>query len=156
LANEIQSLRNIHKVLKSKFDVSKALYISSIIDYGLIVLKNHGSKSEKIDKPIGYYIMPKYSQNLEQYFCDNNDPRFMFMAALQIIEAFEIVHKSGRTYNDLKPQNVMISKDADGKQHVVLIDFGFCRKFKSTQGIHISHDKLRENFQGNILFSSIN
>jgi hypothetical protein len=49
--------------------------------------------------------MPKYNKNLEEYLEDNIniDPGFTFMAVSQLIDAFQIVHCSGRTYNDLKP-----------------------------------------------------
>lgn len=47
----------------------------------------------------------------------------------------KIIHKAGRTFNDMKPQNVMISyKNKEvlnsSELAVTIIDFGFVDKFK--------------------------
>ena len=79
----------------------------------------------------------------------------MLKISNQLIDAYDIVHSSGRTFNDLKPQNIMVDKDKDGELHIVLIDFGFSAKYITQEGCHISDLELKESFQGNILFSSL-
>ena len=50
---------------------------------------------------------------------------------------FKCVHASGRTYNDLKPENIMIEIDRDGEPIVCLIDFGLTSKlFKNNELQH--------------------
>ena len=66
----------------------------------------------------------------------------------QLIDIIELVHSKGRTYNDLKPLNVMIT---DAK--VTLIDFGLCDRFVDKNG-HIEDGTLNDMFRGNIKFSS--
>lgn len=52
-----------------------------------------------------------------------------------MIGIMKLVHKAGRTYNDIKPQNVMINCNHtelyDSSQlQVTIIDFGMVDKFK--------------------------
>ena len=74
----------------------------------------------------------------------------------------KIVHKAGRTYNDMKPQNVMISyKNKEvfnsSELDVTIIDFGFVDKFKDEKKAyaHIERSETVEMFQGNLLFASV-
>jgi|TARA_B110001450_G_scaffold251428_1_gene271545 serine/threonine protein kinase len=71
------------------------------------------------------------------------------------MDAYDIVHACGRTFNDLKPQNIMVEHDKNGELYIVLIDFGFSAKFLTAEGCHISGLDLKDSFQGNILFSSV-
>ena len=79
-----------------------------------------------------------------------------------LIGIMKIVHKAGRTFNDMKPQNVMISyknKEVFNSSElaVTIIDFGFVDKFKDekNQYAHIDRSETVDLFQGNLLFASI-
>jgi serine/threonine protein kinase len=72
------------------------------------------------------------------------------------------VHSAGYLHNDIKPQNIMINLNASGKTYsefinVILIDFNVSTKFRdsSRPDKHVNRSKV-ENFEGNILFSSLN
>ena len=67
-----------------------------------------------------------------------------------MLEALEAVHSIGRTYNDLKLDNVIVERS--GK--ATLIDFGLCKKYIDSQGIHVSESAESESFQGHVMFSS--
>ena len=45
------------------------------------------------------------------------------------------VHKSGRAYNDIKPDNVMLNLDRGDQMTVTLIDLGLAEKFHNTPTI---------------------
>jgi serine/threonine protein kinase len=123
----------------------------------MLILKNFTyEQNEMIDQVTGYFIMPKYTENLDQYLQRQSkiDSQTVLKIIVQLIEAFDIVHASGRTFNDLKPQNIMVEHDKDGELYIVLIDFGFSDKFLTAQGDHINNSELKDSFQGNILFSS--
>ena len=123
----------------------------------MLILKNFTyEQNEMIDQVTGYFIMPKYTENLDQYLQRQSkiDSQTILKIIVQLIEAFDIVHASGRTFNDLKPQNIMVEHDKDGELYIVLIDFGFSDKFLTAQGDHINNSELKDSFQGNILFSS--
>ena len=55
----------------------------------------------------------------------------IFEVAYQLMEILMIVHCSKRTFNDLKPENIMITPPSsdDETLKVHLIDFGFADKF---------------------------
>lgn len=84
--------------------------------------------------------MPKYSLNLEQYYYQNKQiqPYFIYQIASELLFSFEVIHSTGRTFNDLKPPNVMLGKNEKGNDAAVLIDFGFVQRFKDSNGDHIT------------------
>lgn len=67
---------------------------------------------DKKEKMIaGYYVMPKYRQQLLSYLNDHSgiiSPNIVFEICIQLVHALKAVHEAGRTYNDLKQSNVMI------------------------------------------------
>lgn len=67
--------------------------------------------------------MKRYSMNLESYIVSK--PSLSIIKLLQIsksvLQAFQINHNAGITFNDLKLQNIMISGRDD---NVNLIDYG--------------------------------
>ena len=105
----------------------------------------------------GFYVMPKYSLNLEQFYENGKmiKPTFIYQIASELLQSFEIIHSCGRTFNDLKPPNVMVGKNEMGNDGAVLIDFGFVQKFRDNKGVHNAKDIERKNFQGNMMFASI-
>lgn len=40
----------------------------------------------------------------------------------------------------------MVEKDKNGKEHVVLIDFGFSVKYVTPEGNHISNESFKDTF----------
>ena len=63
---------------------------------------------------------------------------------------FKIVHTAHRTFNDLKPENVMISRLEDGTLKAYLIDYGFANTLRTDD----QNDIYLPTFKGNLLFSS--
>ena len=92
---------------------------------------------------MGYLVMPRYSKNLHEYLISQKrlegkiDKSEIFQIASQILSTLEIVHSSNRTYNDLKPQNIMIEKEENGDAFTILIDFGSSAKFRDSVGVHL-------------------
>ena len=85
--------------------------------------------------------MEKFDLNIDQYFIDHGldvTMELIFKMAISVVDALEIVHSALRTYNDLKPQNVMVQQNSK-EELIFLIDFGFCQKFVTQDGKHISH-----------------
>lgn len=55
-----------------------------------------------------------------------------------LVEALEVMHRSGRLHRDLKPSNVMVSQSG----RVVVLDFGLAAELDA-EGIHeASHSRL--------------
>ena len=75
--------------------------------------------------------------------------------ASQLLTSFRLTHKAGYVYNDLKPENIMISFES-GLPKVTLIDFGLATRFKLKDSCnHISDNEMTESFNGNMLHSSV-
>ena len=71
------------------------------------------------------------------------------------MSALQIIHENGCTYNDLKPENIMISTSPSSENiNVKLIDYGFVNNFMQPNGKTISPLLQEEYFRGNILFAS--
>ena len=126
MANEIKSLVTMEKQRKSKG-------VTKILDYGLILVKNF-DESMQDEMLASYYVMPKYSKSLQQALRERDlDQDEVWTLAQILIDCLRTVHKAGRIYNDMKPENIML-----GNQTVTLIDFGLCSKYIDPEGNHIS------------------
>jgi serine/threonine protein kinase len=77
------------------------------------------------------------------------DTKFYFEVAHELIDALQSLHAVGRTYNDLKPENVMF----EGSK-VRLVDFGLADRFIDSKGYHISEKEGVDAFQGNLMFAT--
>jgi len=79
--------------------------------------------------------------------------------AYKLVGIFKYVHTARRTFNDLKPENVMINTNGDleAEPEVYLIDFGFAGKYTQDDSkTHIDSGSQTEMFEGNLLFASSN
>ena len=121
-----------------------------VLDFGVIEMKNFGGMNKNYDKKAAYYLMPKYEMNLKEYMSHLGG----IQKAVKIIDVinkllsiFKIVHSAQRTFNDLKPENIMV--DTLGKLElepkVHLIDFGFADKYISAETkVHISDKEMSD------------
>jgi len=61
-----------------------------------------------------FFVMKKYEITLANYLVSiGNDPIEIFDIGAQLIDILKIVHSGGYTYNDMKPENIMISQVHD-------------------------------------------
>ena len=97
--------------------------------------------------------MPKYEMNLKEYMTHLKKAGGLYKAVKTIdvinklISIFKIVHSAQRTFNDLKPENVMVDTQGnlDIEPKVHLIDFGFADKFISAETKeHISDKEMSD------------
>lgn len=106
--DEIDILMNIAP--KSKCNSQ----ISCIHDYFTI---EHELRTE-------YYIVMDYIVGSDLYdFIENNkniSDKLLWSILFKIISGIEYVHRKGVAHNDIKPENIMITKDGN----IVYIDFG--------------------------------
>ena len=63
---------------------------------------------------------------------------------------------TGYTYNDIKPDNIMLCNDHNGKVKVTLIDFGFAQKLSDDGSSCAPRQTFVDCFYGNMLFASVN
>ena len=103
--------------------------------YDVFKLTNF-SKSKPGETLCAYFVMPKYQTNLHKALKSYHpDAQSVFDIGADLIDSLKTVHSSGRTYNDIKPENVMIHNSK-----IVLIDFGFADKYVDSEGSHITEE----------------
>ena len=81
-----------------------------------------------------------------------------------ILDAFEKIHEAGYTFNDLKPDNVLMGLNPElgidlnlnvfKNTKIHLIDYGFAESYM-VAGEHILESDTT-TFRGNMLFASLN
>jgi len=113
-------------------------------------------------------IMPRYGNNLENYFASVNRRLSKISVAslgLSILDCLEKVHNAGFVYNDLKLDNIMIGFGQKLPEKYVddnaflnvnthLIDFGFSTPYINRKTGELFAKKKVNNFRGNLVFAS--
>lgn len=54
-----------------------------------------------------------------------------------MLDTIELLHETGRTYNDLKLNNIMVDTDERKDTKITLIDYGFADEYRNKNGEHI-------------------
>ena len=73
--------------------------------------------------------------------------------AIQILDRIEWIHSNNIVYRDIKPENFLFGKK--DPEVLYLIDFGLCRKYKSsTTGKHIKPKNMGK-FTGTSRYASL-
>ena len=76
------------------------------------------------------------------------------LIAIQLIERLEFIHSKNIVYRDVKPENFMIG--LDDPNVIYIIDFGLCKKYRSSKtGKHIL-PKDTKKFCGTLKYASSN
>lgn len=90
----------------------------------------------------GYFVMPRYGTDLENFFNKGGklSKASIYYLGLVLLQLLEQIHTSGYIYNDLKADNIMVSYGdkikacADGENAfsqctINLVDYGFASKY---------------------------
>lgn len=109
------------------YDVTPRVY-----HYGELRLSDF-SKSED-QKLVSFYLMPFYDLDLKRFLGLHkglNKMEKIMGITIKILNILKYVHCAKRTYNDLKPSNIMVNTNGkpNADPDVFLIDFGFADKF---------------------------
>lgn len=114
----------------------------------MIVYIATGSQSEQM---FSYVIMPRYGQNLENYFESQNfviSESSVYELGKGILSLLEQVHAAGYVFNDLKLDNILVgfgnhlpshytSENIFASSSFHLIDFGFATRYvKRNKDVH--------------------
>ena len=119
-----------------------------------------------IPKVLSFGKIPKYNilvetllgKTINKLFEVNNNHvskmKDMCMTAIQIIDRIEFVHSKDIIHQDIKPENFLVGNPDTST--IYIIDFGLCKKYRSTRtGKHIIFSKTKK-FIGTLEFCSIN
>ena len=130
---------------------SEAFLLYSLKGFGIPSVLSYG-------KTKGYNILvqPLLGKSLLDLFILRNKNisiNDICLIAIQILERIEWVHSNNIVYRDIKPENFLFGKK--DPEILYLIDFGLCRKYKSSStGKHILPKNLGK-FTGTSRYASV-
>ena len=130
---------------------SEAFLLYSLRGFGIPEVLSYGKT-----KYHNILVMPLLGKSLLDMFILRPNPvniNDISYSSLQILDRIEWVHANNIVYRDIKPENFLFGKTDTNVLY--LIDFGLCRKYKSTKtGKHISPKNLGK-FTGTSRYASI-
>lgn len=93
--------------------------------------------------------MPLYEMDLNEYLSRLEGVQKIEKivdVAHKLVNIFKVVHCSKRTFNDLKPQNIMVNTNGDilADPQVFLIDFGLAKKYTKSDKTHIDKSETED------------
>ena len=128
--------------------------------YYLFILQGFG-----IPKIITYGHTKKYNILIETLLDISLEDKFFrnkkvcnivdsCLIGIQIIDRLEWIHSKDIIYRDVKPEHFLLG--INDPNTIYIVDFGLCKKYRSSKtGKHVL-PKLTKMFNGNLLFSSLN
>ncbi|MCH7762048.1 serine/threonine-protein kinase PknK, partial [candidate division TA06 bacterium] len=94
--------------------------ILKVFDFGETQEKEYYFTMEFIEgRRFNQYFAPRFAKGMGEVFYD---------AVFQLLSALHFIHQKGWVHSDLKPSNLLITKE----NHVKLLDFGFAESFQNS------------------------
>ena len=131
---------------------SEALYLFKLKSVGIPQLKAFGRNKTYnilVESLLGeslLNILNRYNKNLPL--------KDSLMIAIQVIERLEFLHSKYLIHRDIKPANFLIG--IDDPYIIYIIDFGLCKKYRSTRtGKHVKFS-VTKYYNGTATFASVN
>lgn len=81
------------------------------------------------------------------------DLKRVIQIGVQLIAILKGIHEKGFIHRDIKPDNILFRDDS--QKQVCLIDYGFAKRFRDSQG-HIFLNTKKRSFKGTMMFASRN
>ena len=135
----------------SNFLESEAYFLFSLQGFGIPKFISYGH-----NRNYNFLIEELLGKSLNDLFIENKIKSNIIdicLIGIQILDRLEWIHSKNLIYRDIKPNNFLIGiKDPNV---IYIIDFGYCKKFKSSKtGKHIVPVN-KGKLTGNLLFSSL-
>ena len=131
---------------------SEAYYLFTLQGFGFPKLISYGHS-----KKYNILIETLLDKSLEDIIIKNNNKSNIIdicLIGIQIIDRLEWIHSKNIIYRDVKPENFLIG--INDPNIIYIIDFGLCKKYRSSKtGKHIL-PKMTGRFNGNFKFASPN
>ena len=138
--------------LEKKSLESEAYYLFTLQGFGFPKLISYG-----LSKKYNILIETLLDKSLEDIFIKKNNKSNIIdicLIGIQIIDRLEWIHSKNIIYRDVKPENFLIG--INDPNIIYIIDFGLCKKYRSSKtGKHIL-PKMTGRFNGNFKFASPN
>jgi serine/threonine protein kinase len=91
-----------------------------------------------VDEKNNYMVMTLLGNTLTHLINKNINLslKMTLFITKQIVQILKIIHNKGLIHRDIKPDNFLFGLD-ENRNHLHLIDFGFCKKYTDHHGQHI-------------------
>jgi len=69
----------------------------------------------------------------------------VFTIGIKMLDIIKFIHEKGLIHRDIKPDNFLFGLNTDGTintEKIYLIDFGFCKTYKTIEGEHVDEKPL--------------
>src|SRR5258708_3292693 len=81
-----------------------------------------------------HYMVWEYIEgiNLHELIVEKGplSPRYAARLAIQALHGLDAIHRAGIVHRDISPENLMITRDEEGEEHVKIIDLGIAKQSK--------------------------
>ena len=160
---QVYSVQNIFSkktfAMKTELLTSQIKYLKTEADY-LVLLQGYG-----IPKIIAYGHNNTHNILIEELLGESLDYIFIkkninctisdiCMIGLQLLDRLKWIHSKNIIYRDIKPCNILIGKKDPNV--IYLIDFGLCKKYRSSKTEKHIMPKITKFFNGTMNFASYN
>jgi serine/threonine protein kinase len=146
VAIKVEPIINNLKLIKNESTVYN--FLSGL--EGIPIIKWYG-KDER-----NYYMVINLLGRSLQNLIDESTKISLLLTlkiGIKILNILKTIHEKGLVHRDIKPDNFLFG--LNGKfNHIYLIDFGFCKSFLDTNGIH-NEIKKTHNIIGSYNYASI-
>ncbi len=124
------ALKLVHKrhladdQLRQRF-FREARVVAQLTDPSVVTLYDYGEEADR-----GLYMVFELVRGRTLHQVIKSGPQEAFWTAhivLQVLAALEEAHAQGMVHRDIKPGNVMVVEDAQGRQRARLLDFGIAK-----------------------------
>ena len=138
---------------KDKILESEAYYLFTLQGFGIPKFISYGHT-----KNYNILIEELLGKSLKNIFIENNakcnNIIDICLIGIQILDRLEYIHSKNIIYRDIKPENFLIG--IKEPNIIYIIDFGLCKKYRSSKtGKHIL-PKLTGKFNGTLRYASPN
>ena len=137
---------------ESKMLESEAFFLFILQGFGIPKFISYGH-----NKNYNILIEQLLDKSLFKIFIENNKISNIIdvcLVGIQLLDRFEWIHSKNIIYRDIKPENFLIG--IDDPNVIYAVDFGFCKKYRSSKtGKHIL-PKYTGKFNGTLRYASPN
>lgn len=153
VAIKIEPIDSNTKLLKNESNVYN--YLKKFNFYGIPQLKWFG-----VDRTNYYMVINLLGDSIKSYIEKNDKVNLdkVLTIGLKMFDIIKFIHDKGLIHRDIKPDNFLFGLNADGStntEKIYLIDFGFCKTYKTLDGEHVD-EKLLTNIIGTPNYISLN
>lgn len=131
---------------------SEAFNLYNLRGFGIPKLISYGKK-----KNYSILIETLLGKSLKDLFFEKNKKFNLTdtcLIAIQLIERIKFIHSKDLVYRDIKPSNILIG--IDDPENLYIVDFGTCKKYRSSRTKKHILPKVSDKFTGTSYFASAN